>query len=140
MATLKQAKFRNENREMRNNEYHNMNSNDMMSVKSMTIFITSLFKKNNNEYDDDRLDDEKKLIKTIKEKLKTSKEEAIKFLDTKEFKNLNTKTYYFSENEVEIIKRGIEQQKLTASDFLQSKDNIEKQTNKNLNKNTQRAR
>ncbi len=85
------AEKRKENSEARKNSYsENMDNNDMMSAKSMLVFLMSLFKglaykpKTNDEAF-------KELIQKTNEKKAISDEEAIKFINSPEFEKLNKK-------------------------------------------------
>ncbi len=89
--TLDGAEKRKTNSEVRKNSYsENMDNNDMMSAKSMLVFLMSLFKglsytpKTNDEVF-------KELIQKTNEKKAISDEEAIKFINSPEFEKLNKK-------------------------------------------------
>lgn len=137
---------RKKNRENRESSYNNLNANDMMGAKSLVVFVSSLFK------DTDMLEEklrekvtevrERELINKMREKLKVGETEAIKFLKSDEFKNINDKSYKFDEKDLEQIEKGIKNKGLKVEDILDINKN--KQTDKeqeistNKNKNTHR--
>jgi hypothetical protein len=137
---------RKKNRENRESSYNNLNANDMMGAKSLVVFVSSLFK------DTDMLEEklrekvtevrERELINKMREKLKAGESEAIKFLKSDEFKNINDKSYKFDEKDLEQIEKGIKNKGLKVEDILDINKN--KQTDKeqeistNKNKNTHR--
>lgn len=86
---LDRQKIRQDNNNERERQLEDMNNNDMMSAKAIVVFLASLFKGLNNR--EIRTDDEilKLMIEKTNEKLKISDEEAIKFIQSKEFEKLN---------------------------------------------------
>lgn len=151
--TLNRQKDRQKNSEERERQLEDMNSNDMMSAKSIVVFLASLFKgiKRDIKTEDEIL---KLMIEKTNEKLKISDEEAIKFIQSREFEKLNKQlekpftedekkqfVAYIQMKEVqqltpEVINK-LQEQSLEIDKnkrFEQTKSNIEKATNSKIHR------
>jgi hypothetical protein len=139
---------RKKNRESRENSYNNLNSNDMMGAKSLVVFVSSIFRNPDNL--EEKLREkvtemrERELINKMREKLQIGESEAIKFLKSDEFKNINDKSYKFNEKDIEQIEKGIKNKGLKVEDILDiNKNNVtekEQEISTNKNKNINRNR
>ena len=138
---------RKKNREKRENDYSNFDSNDMMSAKSLIAFIANMFinSKDLEEKLREKVTEvrERELINKMREKLQVGESEAIKFLKSDEFKNINDKSYKFDEKDLEQIEKGIKNKGLKVEDILDIDKNkktdkeqeISTNKNKNINRN-----
>jgi hypothetical protein len=145
---LEGTRGRKKNRENRENSYNNLNANDMMGAKSLVLFVSNIFK--NTDVLEEKLREkvtevrERELINKMREKLQVGELEAIKFLKSDEFKNINDKSYKFDEKDLEQIEKGIKNKGLKVEDILDidknKKTDKEQEISTNKNKNINRNR
>lgn len=123
---------REKNRQNRQNKYENFEQ-DMLSSKAVLNLLSALLDK----YDESKKEalnrlkeNEKLLAKKLQEKLNISKDEAIKFINSDEFKDLNNKSFKFKDKDIDILKVGVLKGELRANDFLEKNKTQEIQENK----------
>ena len=119
-----------------------------MGAKSLVVFVSSIFRNPDNL--EEKLREkvtemrERELINKMREKLQIGESEAIKFLKSDEFKNINDKSYKFNEKDIEQIEKGIKNKGLKVEDILDiNKNNVtekEQEISTNKNKNINRNR